>query len=108
MEIVERRENALLKRVEIEFIIRHENQPTPTRKAMTEWLNKLEPGSKKELVVIKDVTTRFGRAQTTGIGLIYQDAQALSVEPKYVHNKLSALNPAAEESSDDEGGESSE
>ena len=59
MEIVERRENALLKRAEIEFIIRHENQPTPTRKAMTEWLNKLEPGSKKELVVIKDVTTRF-------------------------------------------------
>ena len=78
MEIVERRENALLKRVEIEFIIRHENQPTPTRKAMTESLHKLEPGSKKELVVIKD------------------------------HNKLSALNPAAEESSEDEGGESSE
>ena len=52
MEIVDRRENALLKRVEIEFIIRHENQPTPTRKSMTEWLNKLEPGSKKELVVI--------------------------------------------------------
>ncbi len=47
MEIIERKENTLLGRVEITFTLNHANAPTPSLSKMIEMVMKLEPGSKK-------------------------------------------------------------
>ncbi len=45
MEIVERRENPLLDRVELDFQWDHPNEPTPSRVQMIEAAAKFEPGA---------------------------------------------------------------
>ena len=45
MEIVNRTENKLLQRVEIEFRWKHPKQSTPSRQAVIEMVRGLEPGS---------------------------------------------------------------
>ena len=64
---------------------------TPTLSEMVVAAAKAEPGSKKELTFVKEVNTRFGRSQTTGIALIYGDAEAATLEPEYVHTRHEAL-----------------
>ena len=53
MEIIERKENPLLNRVEIEFRWNHEGSPTPSRMDMLNSIASIEPGSKRDLIVIK-------------------------------------------------------
>ena len=91
MEIIERKENPLLYRVEITFRWEHSKAATPTLSEMVVAAAKAEPGSKKELTFVKEVNTRFGRSQTTGIALIYGDAEAATLEPEYVHTRHEAL-----------------
>jgi ribosomal protein S24E len=45
---------------------------------------KTEPGAKKELVFIKEVSTRYGRPQTSGLALIYSSSESAALEPEYV------------------------
>jgi len=98
MQIIERRENKLLDRVEIDFKINHNGKPTPTRASVAKSLASLEPGSKTDLIVVKELNTRFGQALTTGVGLIYANDKALSIEPPYVHQRLTTIgNAPAEE-----------
>ena len=87
MEIIERKENPLLNRVEISFRWEHSKGATPKLSEMVAAAAKAEPGSKKELVFVKNVNTRFGRPQTTGIAVIYGDAEAAALEPEYVHTR---------------------
>ncbi len=110
MEVIDRKENPLLNRVEIEFRWNHEGKATPSRVDMLNGIASLEPGSKKDLIVIKDVKTRFGMGSTTGVGLVYSDAESMKVEPDYMHSRFEELRsasaaPAAEESADVSGGE---
>ena len=87
MEIIERKENPLLNRVEISFRWEHSKAATPKLSEMVAAAAKAEPGSKKELTFVKNVNTRFGRPQTTGIAVIYGDAEAAALEPEYVHTR---------------------
>ena len=87
MEIIERKENPLLNRVEISFRWEHSKGSTPKLSEMVAAAAKAEPGSKKELTFVKNVNTRFGRPQTTGIAVIYGDAEAAALEPEYVHTR---------------------
>lgn len=106
MEIVNRTENKLLHRVEIEFRLKHAKQSTPSRQSVIEMVRSLEPGSNPSLVVIKDCNTRFGMAMTTGRAYVYATAEAMAVEPAYIHKRHEALQGGAtEESKDSEGGE---
>ena len=114
MEIIERKENPLLNRVEISFRWNHSKGATPTLSDMVAAAAKAEPGSKKELTFVKNVNTRFGRPQTTGIAVIHGDAESATVEPEFVHNRHNAIHspgdseepaapePVAEESSEEE------
>jgi len=61
MEIIERKENPLLNRVELRFRWEHSTESTPTLAEMVAAAAKAEPGSKKELTFVKDVSTRYGR-----------------------------------------------
>lgn len=93
MEIIERKENPLLGRVELTFEWNHANLPTPTLSEMVTAAAKAEPGSKKELVFVKNVNTRYGMPLTTGIALIYDSEESASLEPKFIvdrHEKTRA------------------
>lgn len=113
MEIIDRKENPLLKRVEIAFRWNHDGMPTPSRKAMLDGIASIEPGANRDLIVIKDVNTRFGMSSTTGLGLIYADEESMKVEPKYMHERYAGMRASSEqpdietveETPDEEGGE---
>ena len=102
MEIIDRKENPLLKRVEIEFRWNHEGSATPSRADMLNGIASIEPGSNRDLIVLKHVNTRFGMGSTTGVGLVYADEESMKVEPEYIYKRFSSLRssnaaPAAEE-----------
>ena len=84
MEVIERKENPLLDRVEIRFMWSHENSPTPSRGEMVAAATKSEPGANKDLVFVKEVSTRYGRPQTSGLALIYGSPESAALEPEYV------------------------
>ncbi len=90
MEVTERKENPLLDRVEIRFVWNHANSPTPSLSDMRAAAAKAEPGAKKELVFVKDVNTRFGMPQTTGLALVYGSAESAELEPEYVKTRHSS------------------
>ncbi len=74
----------MLDRVELQFRWDHPNSPTPSLAQMVEAATKAEPGSKKSLVFVKNVNTRFGMARTSGIALVYASEESASIEPGYV------------------------
>ena len=84
MDIVDRTENPLLRRVEIRFQWRHSGDATPSRDALLAAVTTLEPGATRDRIIIKEVSTRFGQPLTTGLALVYEDEAALSVEPAYI------------------------
>ena len=47
----------------------------------------LEPGSNPDFIVVKNCKTRYGQALTTGVALIYESAEAMRVEPEYIHER---------------------
>ena len=66
MEILERKDNPLLKRVEIKFVWNHPGEGTPTRKDMVIAAAKSEPNADRKLTYIKDVRTVYGKGRTEG------------------------------------------
>ena len=108
MEILERTENDLLNRVELKFHWDHPKSPTPSLKEMVTAVTKAEPGSKKEQVFVKDVSTRLG------IAMIYQSVEASSIEPSYIldrhklddeDGKSDSNDESNSEDSEDQGGD---
>ena len=89
MEVIDRKENPLLGRVEIRFQWAHTNSPTPSLKEMVAAAAKAEPGAKENLVFLKEVKTRFGRPQTTGLALVYGTAESAALEPDFVKQRHS-------------------
>ena len=89
MEVIDRKENPLLGRVEIRFQWEHTNSPTPSLKEMVAAAAKAEPGAKENLVFLKEVKTRFGRPQTTGLALVYGTAESAALEHDFVKQRHS-------------------
>jgi len=112
MEVIDRKENSILNRVEISWQWRHVGAPTPTRGAIIAAVVKLEPGATKDLVLVKSVNTRFGQPLTTGNAFVYSNREDMEKEPKYIlerHAKLSEAAPSDEgESAEDEPAVASE
>ena len=113
MQITDRKENPLLDRVEIEFVITHDGDPTPSRAAIIAAVAQSEPGADREMIVVKGVNTRFGQSLTNGKAYIYGSKESMTVEAKYIHARHSSGEkeeakptpaPVAEQS-DDDGGE---
>ena len=102
MEIIDRKENPILNRVEISWQWRHVGAATPTRNEIIDAVVKMEPGATKDLVLVKSVSTRFGQPLTTGNAFVYGDRTDLEKEPKYIlarHGSKEEAAPAAEKSS---------
>ena len=99
MEIKERTENKVLNRVEISFSWKHDKKATPSRKEVMDLVKTLEPGSNPGWIVVKDCIIRFGQPLTTGLAYIYGSAEAMAVEPEYIHKRhedMRSSSPAPE------------
>ena len=92
MEIIERKENPVLDRVELTFQWNHSGEATPSLSQMVDAAAKAEPGADKKLVFVKNVNTRFGMSRTSGMALIYGTAESASIEPDYVIERHKSLN----------------
>jgi len=101
MEIVDRKENKLLNRVEIEFSWRHSGKSTPSRKEVMDLVKTLEPKSNSEFIVVKNCKTRFGQPLTTGMAYIYGDAESMKVEPDYIHKRHESFRAGGEKKEED-------
>lgn len=73
--------------MEINFTLNHADAPTPSLSEMIDMVMKLEPGSKRELIFIKNVNTRFGMPRTTGLALIYDSENDASLEPDFIKSR---------------------
>ena len=98
MEVINRLDNPLLNRVEIEFKVTHTNSATPSRSAMRSAIASIEPGASADTVVVKEVSTRFGQPQTTGLAFIYDSVESMQNEPKYILKRHGEGAEAAEAS----------
>ena len=90
LEVIKRKENPLLKRIEVRFKATHKAEPTPTRDALRAFLAK-ELNATKDIVVIDSQASTFGRYETVGYAKVYKSKdEALAVERKHilVRNKL--------------------
>src|SRR5712691_8553767 len=90
LEVLQRKENPLLKRVEVTFKAIHKAEPAPTRDALRAFLAK-ELKATKDIVVIDYQASTFGRYETVGEAKVYKTKEeALAVERKHilVRNKL--------------------
>jgi small subunit ribosomal protein S24e len=92
-EIVSRKENPLLKRIELQFKIVHHGEATPTRDTVREEIAKLAKAP-KERVIIDLMNSQFGKLETLGYAKVYESKEdAMEIERKYVlgRNKLIVL-----------------
>lgn len=90
LQIVAKKENPLLKRVEVTFKAVHKAEATPTRDAIRSELAKQLKASKEGVVVARSRSS-FGRYETIGYAKIYKSKEAaLAVERSHilVRNKL--------------------
>ena len=90
LQVVTKKENPLLKRVEITFRAVHKAEPTPTRDAIRSELAKQLKAAKDTVVVDRSVSS-FGRYETLGYAKVYESKEgALAVERSHilVRNKL--------------------
>ena len=90
LEVLARKENPLLKRIEVRFKATHKAEPTPTRDALRAFLAR-ELQATKDIVVIDSQASTFGRYETVGYAKVYKSKdEALKVERRHilVRNKL--------------------
>lgn len=102
MEIVERKENPVLNRVELTFQWNHSSESTPSLSQMVDSAAKAEPGADKKLVFVKNVNTRFGMSRTSGLALVYGSAESASIEPDYIVERHKSLNEIVPKKKDSE------
>jgi len=90
LQVLTKKDNPHLKRVEVRFKAIHKAEPTPTRDALRAFLAR-ELKATTDIVVIDSQASTFGRYETHGYAKVYKSKEeALSVERKHilVRNKL--------------------
>ncbi|MGQ0798402.1 MAG: 30S ribosomal protein S24e [Methanobacteriota archaeon] len=90
IQVIDRRDNPLLKRVEVTFKVVHKAEPTPTRDALRAELARALKAT-KDVVVVDGAASTFGRYETHGYAKVYKTMEhALAVERRHilVRNKL--------------------
>ncbi len=92
LEIQNKRENPLLNRIEVQFIVSHPNSPTPKRENVREELSKTMK-VQKDRIVVDNMKSSFGVHDTKGYAKIYpskEDAMKVEREHLLKRNKLEA------------------
>ncbi|MEM0298897.1 MAG: 30S ribosomal protein S24e [Thermoplasmata archaeon] len=84
LEIINKRENPLLHRMEIEFIVRHPKEKTPSRNEVRNLIGK-NMGAEVERVIIDRMRTTFGKQLVKGYCKIYETVDfAKKIEPDFI------------------------
>lgn len=99
IEISEKKQNPLLSRWEVRFVVHHPNEKTPNRDTIREKLAG-SLNSKKSLVVVDSMASAFGKGLTKGYARVYDTPEAIGKnEPLYLlkRNKLEELKPKKKE-----------
>ncbi|MBX8636554.1 MAG: 30S ribosomal protein S24e [Thermoplasmata archaeon] len=97
MEITSRKDNRLLKRADVQAVVKHSNASTPAREDVRDALSK-SLGVNKESLVIASMKTSYGKHETTVYARTYGDKEtALKLESRHilVRNKLAEKKQAA-------------
>lgn len=95
IEISEKKQNPLLARWEVRFVVQHANEKTPTRDQVREKLA-AQLNSKKGNVVVDSMKSAYGKGATKGYARIYETPEVLAKnEPHFMlkRNKLEELKP---------------
>jgi len=90
LEMLSKRENPLLNRMEIKFKVSHADGKTPNRNGIREHLASAMK-VKKELIVVDHVKSQFGIGESHGYAKVYKTKQdAIKTEPDHMlkRNKL--------------------
>ena len=97
IEITEKKENPLVKRVEVYFKLHHDGESTPGRNAVAEAIAK-ECKSKRECVVVDNIESVYGRGMSKGYAKVYESKEAaLEYDREYLlkRNGIEAKAPEA-------------
>jgi ribosomal protein S24E len=95
LEIVEKNDNPLLHRQEVQMVIRHENRGTPKRMEVIQNLSE-QLKAKKDLIIIDHMKNKYGKTETHGYAKIYANVEALNrieTEPSIARQKPSEKKP---------------
>ena len=98
IEISEKKQNPLLARWEVRFVVQHPNEKTPSRDQIREKLAG-QLNAKKANVVVHNMNSVFGKGTTKGYARVYDAPEQLAKnEPHYLlkRNKLEELKPKKE------------
>ena len=90
VEITSRKDKRLLKRTDVEALVKHSNSPTPRREEIREALSG-SLGVNKENVIVSSMKTSYGKHETAVYARTYGDKEtALKLESHHilVRNKL--------------------
>jgi len=93
VEIVSKYENKLLNRTEVRFKATHGKEKTPDRGAVREALSK-SLGAGKELIVVDEMQSSFGKPETLGYAKVYATVDAAKkLEPRHLllRNKVQGV-----------------
>ena len=90
IEIISKKNNPLLNRTEVNFIINHEGEKTPNREIIRgELADKLN--SKKENIIVSSISSSFGVQKTTGYAKVYssmKNTKGLERKHILIRNKI--------------------
>lgn len=95
IEINDKKQNPLLARWEVRFVVQHANEKTPSREQIREKLA-AQLNAKKANVVVDSMNSVFGKGMTKGYARVYDAPDQLAKnEPHYLlkRNKLEELKP---------------
>ena len=90
IKIVEKKENSLLHRTEVKFVVNHPKDKTPSREDVRN-LIAVNLNTEKKRVILQYLHTLFGSNETKGYAKIYDSIEhAKKNEPDYIllRNKL--------------------
>jgi small subunit ribosomal protein S24e len=99
LEITDKKTNPLLKRTEVQFIAKHENEGTPNRKLIcSELADALN--TKQENIIIDSISSSFGSHVSKGYAKAYsslKNAQEVEREFQLKRNKVESKSKKKEE-----------
>jgi small subunit ribosomal protein S24e len=97
IKIVDQRENPILDRLEVRFLVSHPNAPTPRRSEVRDRLaSQLQADPR--LVVIEKMASLHGKGETSGIARIYKSEDRLkTLEPPYLLKRMGLLEEGKEQ-----------
>jgi small subunit ribosomal protein S24e len=95
VEIIEKKENNLLRRVEVRFKVAFDGA-TPSRQDIKKRVVALL-NSDKELTVLDSIVSHYGSQTAEGYVKVYADGKAMSVEPEHMLKRNAAKDETVSE-----------